>query len=147
MNPPTLLSGYRPSNARLVATEIVDGVDELGVLLMGTVEATGAHYALWHGSQLDIHNARKRAKHNSATTLQVAASVMAATVWAMRNPRRGMLEPEELPHQEIMDVVGPYIAPVVSAFTDWTPLQDRCALFEDDVDEKDPGQFKNILVA
>ena len=133
--------------AACLKPEIVDGVDELGVLLMGTAKATGEHYALWHGSQLDIHNARKRAKNNSATTLQVAASVMAATLWAMRNPRCGVLEPEELPHREILGIVGPYIAPVISAFTDWTPLQDRSFLFDDEVDWTDPWQFKNVLVA
>jgi homospermidine synthase len=131
----------------ILCDEIVDGRDELGVLLMGTAPATGEHFALWHGSQLDIHTARQRAPHNSATTLQVSSSVLAATLWAMRNPRRGIVEPEDLPHRDILGIVAPYIAPMVSTFTDWTPLQNRGLLFAEDVDEADPWQFKNILVA
>ena len=52
--------------------ELEDGVDELGVLLMGH-----ARGACWFGSQLTDAQARRLCPHNSATSLQVAAAVMA----------------------------------------------------------------------
>lgn len=131
---------------KILCDEIVAGKDELGVLLMGTNPATGEHYSYWYGSQLDIAQARKLAPHNSATTLQVSSSVLAATVWAMRNPRRGLLECEDLPHTDILSVILPYMAPVVGVFSDWTPLENRCSLFDEDIDRADPWQFKNIVV-
>lgn len=131
---------------KIMCDEIVSGKDELGVLLMGTVPATGEHYSYWFGSQLDIVQARKLAPHNSATTLQVSSSVLAATVWAMRNPRRGLLECEDLPHTDILNVILPYMAPVVGVYSDWTPLEHRCSLFDEDIDRADPWQFKNIIV-
>lgn len=134
------------TNKRILCDEIVAGTDELGALLMGTDPATGEHYAYWYGSQLDIHQARKLATHNTATTLQISSAVLAATIWAMRNPRVGLVEAEELPHDDILNVCKPYIAPVVGVFTNWTPLENRNTLFDEDVDAEDPWQFKNIVV-
>jgi len=130
---------------KLIGDEIVSGIDELGVLLMGT-KKDGEHFAYWYGSQLEIEQSRRIIESNSATSLQVTSAAMAATVYAMRNPRKGILEPEEVPHHEILNVMAPYIAPVVGVYTDWTPLQDRELLFKEDVDREDPWQFKNVLV-
>src|SRR5690606_25354852 len=66
---------------RLMMDEIVSGVDELGVLLMG--HAKGAY---WYGSRLDIHEARSLAPHNNATSLQVTAPAVAGLIWAIENP-------------------------------------------------------------
>jgi homospermidine synthase len=35
---------------------------------------------------------------------------------------------------------------MVGTYTDWTPLQDRGAIFPEDVDASDPWQFKNFRV-
>ncbi|WP_243404007.1 homospermidine synthase [Zavarzinia aquatilis] len=126
---------------RLMMDEIISGYDELGVLLAG--HAKGAY---WLGSHLDIHAARELAPHNSATTLQVTSAVLAGIVWAMENPSRGVVEPEEMDYQRCLDVAGVYWGPRVGVFTDWTPLQDRAVLFEEDLDAADPWQFKNIRV-
>ena len=45
---------------------------------------------------------------------------------------------------EILDVMAPYIAPVIGEFTDWTPLEGRETLFKEDIDREDPWQFKNM---
>ena len=68
---------------RIMNDEIIDGRDEL-VLLMGH-DLTG----WWTGSQLDIHETRELVPHQNATTLQVAASVLGAISWMIRNPRQG----------------------------------------------------------
>jgi len=54
-----------PEKKRILMDEIYDGIDELGALLMG--HAKGAY---WYGSQLSIHEARKLAPFNNATSLQ-----------------------------------------------------------------------------
>lgn len=126
---------------RLMMDEIISGYDELGVLLAG--HAKGAY---WVGSHLDIHTARELAPHNGATTLQVTSAVLAGVVWAMENPSRGVVEPEEMDYQRCLDIAGVYWGPRVGVFTDWTPLQDRGTLFPEDLDGDDPWQFKNIRV-
>lgn len=126
---------------RLMGAEIVDGIDELGVLLAG--HGKGAY---WYGSQLSIGEARSLAPHNSATSLQVTSAVLGAMVWALENPARGMVEPEEVDYRRVLDIAHPYLGPVVGAYTGWTPLDERGQLFPEDLDHGDPWQFKNIRV-
>lgn len=127
---------------RLVMDEIVSGIDELGVLLMG--HAKGAY---WYGSQLSIEEARRLAPHNSATTLQVAAGILGGMIWAMRHPDRGIVEPEEMDFAEVLAIAGPYLGETAGSYSDWTPLANRTALFSEDLDKEDPWQFKNFRVA
>ncbi len=127
---------------RLLMDEIDHGMDELGVLLAGSPKG-----AYWYGSQLTIAEARALAPHNNATSLQVTASVLGGVVWAMENPRCGVIEPEHLDFRRVLEVAGPYLGPVVGRYTDWTPLSGRGRLFAEDIDSSDPWQFKNIRVA
>jgi homospermidine synthase len=126
---------------RLMTDEITHGMDELGVLLMG--HAKGAY---WYGSRLTIAEARRVAPHNSATSLQVTAAVLAGAIWAIENPDRGVVESDEIDHQRALEICAPYLGDVVGVYSDWTPLQDRGHLFPEEVDESDPWQFKNFRV-
>lgn len=126
---------------RILKDDIVSGRDELGVLLMG--HARGAY---WYGSQLTIEQARELCPDNSATSLQVTAPVLAGAIWAMKHPARGVLEPDDLPFDEMLQLMDPYLGPVVGVYSDWTPLLGRGKLFEEDVDGEDPWQFKNFRV-
>ena len=126
---------------RLMMDEIIDGIDELGVLLMGH---KGRVY--WYGSRLSIDRTRRIAPHNNATSLQVTAAVLGGMVWAIEHPRAGVVEPEELDFARVLEVAGPYLGDVVGVWGDWTPLQDREHLFPEDLDRDDPWQFKNIRV-
>lgn len=110
---------------RIMNDEITGGMDELGVLLLGH-DLNG----WWTGSQLDIHEARKLVPHQSATTLQVAASILGAAFWMIRNPRRGFNVPDDLPHDQVLEVANPYLGPCPSIQTDWTPLKNRFDPFE-----------------
>ncbi len=112
-------------NLRIMNDEITDGMDELGVLVLGH-DLNG----WWTGSQLSIHEARRLVPHQNATTLQVAASVFSAIVWMIRNPRRGFNVPDDLPHREILEMAQPYLGVCPSVQTDWTPLQNRFDSFE-----------------
>ncbi|MFZ1428989.1 MAG: saccharopine dehydrogenase NADP-binding domain-containing protein [Geminicoccaceae bacterium] len=126
---------------RLMMEDIVSGIDELGVLLMGH-----ARGAFWYGSQLSIAQARELAPHNSATSLQVAAGVLGGMVCAIERPMAGIVEADELDWRRVLEVAKPYLGPVVGAYSEWTPLDNRAALFPEDIDPTDPWQFKNILV-
>lgn len=124
---------------RILLKDIVDGYDELGVLLMGNKKG-----AYWYGSYLTIQEARKLVDHNNATSLQVAAGVLAGMAWAINNPERGITEPEDMDHEYILNIANPYLGQVGGYYTDWTPLQDRDN--SNNTDQKDPWQFINIRI-
>ncbi|HEY1721836.1 MAG TPA: saccharopine dehydrogenase C-terminal domain-containing protein [Magnetospirillaceae bacterium] len=127
---------------RLMMKEIVSGgIDELGVLLMGHKKG-----AYWFGSRLSIDEARKLAPYNNATSLQVTVSVLSGMIWAIENPTRGLVEPEEIDFQRNLEIAMPYLGEVVGVYSDWTPLKDRALLFPEDIDTADPWQFKNFRV-
>jgi homospermidine synthase len=127
---------------RLMVEEIsAGGIDELGVLLMG--HAKGAY---WYGSQLSVDEARELVPYNNATSLQVTVAVLAGAVWAIENPRAGIVEPDEMDFARCMAMMRPYLGKVVGAYSDWTPLKDRGRLFPEDLDPADPWQFKNFRV-
>jgi homospermidine synthase len=128
----------QPSSRRL-GLDIADGMDELGVLLAGH-----ARNAYWFGSQLSIHEARRHLESANATTVQVVAGAMAAAVWAIRHPRRGLVEPDQIDHEECLEVAAPYLGKLKGAFTDWTPLQGRGELFVEKLDVDNPWQLQNI---
>jgi homospermidine synthase len=126
---------------RLMMDEIEHGIDELGVLLMG--HAKGAY---WYGSRLSVEEARRLVRFNNATSLQVTAAALAGMIWALENPERGIVEPDEVDHERILDICRPYLGKVVGEYSDWNPLYDRERLFPEDLDKGDPWQFKNFRV-
>ena len=121
--------------------EITEGIDELGVLLYGHKKN-----AYWYGSQLSIDETRRVAPYQSATGLQVTSAVLAGMVWALENPSEGIVEADEMDFRRCLEVQMPYLGPVIGAYTDWTPITDRPGLFPEDIDRRDPWQFKNVLV-
>jgi homospermidine synthase len=122
--------------------EIVSGIDELGVLLYGH-----ARNALWYGSRLSIDEARELAPYQNATGLQVSSAVLAGMVWAIENPLAGIVEADEMDHARCLAVQRPYLGPIEAHYTDWTPLSNRWPLFDEDIDETDPWQFRNVLAS
>jgi len=126
---------------RIMLNEITAGIDELGVLLAGHKKN-----AYWYGSQLSIEDARKLAPYNSATSLQVTSAALSGMVWAMENPNRGIVEPDDMEFKRPLEICMPYLGKVVGKYTDWTPLYQRGELFAEDLDTTDPWQFKNVRV-
>ena len=124
----------------LSVDEIVEGVDELGVLIYGH-----DRNALWYGSRLSNAQARGLAPFQNATGLQVTSAVLAGMVWALENPQAGIVETDEMDHVRCLEVQRPYLGPVEAHYTDWTPVTDRWAQFPEDIDESDPWQFRNVL--
>jgi len=132
----------RQSKSRILNNDIVSGIDELGALLMGH-----PLNSWWCGSQLSIEETRTIVKDQSATTLQVIAGVISAMLWAIKNPNGGYREPDELPYDEILEYANPYLGPVYSGASDWTPLKSRSPLYPNDAkDEENLWSFKNFYI-
>ena len=132
------------SNQRIMNEEIIDGADHLGVLLMGH-----PYKSWWTGSLLNIHDSRKLIPKQSATTVQVSSAVYAAVAWAMANPNRGYMVPDDMPWREVLNYAEKYWGGYHSAAADWDPLMHRNDLFKGwngrVYDESDPWQFSNFL--
>lgn len=105
-------------NHRILSDEITDGQEELGCLLMGHDFG-----AWWIGSILDIKTARKLVPGQNATTVQVAAGVLAAASYAISHPRCGLCLPDQIDHEEILKAAMPYLGTFVSKQANWSPLE------------------------
>ncbi len=132
---PTVYYAYRPTDAtlasmqwlddraatrvrgeRILRDEIVGGEDELGVLLL-----SGRHGGLWYGSHLSIERARSLVPYNTATSLQVASSLVAGMRWVLANPRCGVVESEAVDFRSVLADAAPWWAPLGGHVTDWQP--------------------------
>lgn len=129
---------------RIMSDEITSGADILGALLMGH-----AYNSWWTGSILSIEESRRLVPHQNATTMQVAISVVAAAMWMLENPNRGVLVPDDLPHEYVLKISKPYLGEFVSVPSDWTPLKHVSNCFGRHAQpnlDADPWQFKNFLI-
>jgi len=132
-----------PPKLRIMGSEITSGADILGALLMGH-----PYGSWWTGSDLSIEEARRLVPEQNATTLQVAAGMLAAVLWMMENPKKGINLPDDLPHDFVLDIAKPYLGNFISTPSDWTPLKNRTVYFKENpasVPNPDPWQFENFL--
>jgi len=121
--------------------EIHSGIDELGVLLYGHDKN-----AYWYGSQLSNSDTIQLAPYQNATGLQVTSAVLAGMVWAIENPKKGLVDTDEMDFQRCLEVQAPYIQPVKGFYTDWNPLMNTFNKNDNSFDLEDPWQFSNILL-
>ena len=132
-------------NQRIMNDDITQGSDILGALIMGH-----PYKSWWTGSDLSIEESRRLVPHQNATTMQVAISVVAATVWMVQNMEMGVVVPDDLPHEFVLGLAKPYLGTFISTPSDWTPLKHYKNPFpgynRPEFDVKDPWQFKNFLV-
>jgi homospermidine synthase len=132
-----------PNNQRIMNDEIVSGRDELGVLLMGH-----PYKAWWSGMLTSIEEARAVLAHQSATTIQVAASILGAVDWLLRSPREGVRVPDELPWRDVIAVATPYVGTTWSGPIDWDPVTTKADWFDQwsgrTLDHDDLWQFTNF---
>ena len=130
---------------RIMTDEIIGGADILGALIMGH-----PYQSWWTGSDLSIEESRRLVPHQNATTMQVAISVVAAVLWMLDNPGRGVCLPDDLPHEFVLKISKPYLGKFLSIPSDWTPLKHYANFFggynQPKMDLDDPWQFKNFLI-
>jgi homospermidine synthase len=134
-----------PERQRILNDEIISGRDELGVLVMGH-----PFKSWWTGMLTTIEEARAVAPHQSATTVQVAASILGAIDWMLNSPREGVRVPDELPWRRVLEVAGPYLGTLWSGSLDWDPVSTHADWFDrwsgHALDREDPWQFTNFLI-
>ena len=139
------MHNYVPQkNQRIMNDEIIKGNDELGCLLMGH-----DFNSWWIGSILSIEEARRLVPHQNATTLQVAISLVAAAIHAIKNPNLGVCLPDDIDHEEILKIAKPFLGNFVSTPSDWTPLSgpNMFLVYGKDMPSKeDVWQFSTFLV-
>ena len=128
----------------LTENEIVDGVDELGVLLYGHKPTTRTGMARSSPSKRPA----ELAPYQNATGMQVTSAVLAGMVWALENPKRGVVEADEMDYKrDALKFSRPYSGPDRRRLYG---LERRSpagqGLFPEDVDLSDPWQFRNVLV-
>jgi homospermidine synthase len=119
--------------------QITEGKDELGVLLFSK------DLTWWRGSLLDIKEARMLMPEQSATSVQVGISVLAAVDYMIRHPEEGVMHPEGMNHREVMWLIESYLGPVKSMKVDWSPLDS--AIPYKSLNEKNPFCFENFVVS
>ena len=82
--------------------------------------------------------------------MQVAISVVAACMWMIENPQRGLCVPDDLPHDYVLGISKPYLGKFISTPSDWTPLKhtpmSSRAITSRNSIRPDPWQFKNFLI-
>jgi len=134
---PTVHYAYRPSDVavtsleevkmrhykmhkkmRVLSDEIISGQDILGCLIMGH-----DFKSWWIGSLLDVEEARELVPHQNATVVQVAVSLAAAVQWMIKNPKKGVCVPDDLPYDEILEQCWPWLGPCISKPVNWSPLE------------------------
>ncbi|RUI00791.1 homospermidine synthase [Pseudomonas aeruginosa] len=115
-----------PGRKRILRPDdVFSGADYLGVLVMGDMRRT-----YWYGSVLTIDQAKSLAPLNTATTLQVAAGVLSGFMWALNNPRLGIVEPEEMDFEQVLSYALPYLGEMKGVYSSWSPLENNSGLFE-----------------
>jgi len=103
-----------PEIKTLMGPTIKSGYDELGVLFVTSV---GSY---WYGSTLNHQDAISLIDHNSATTLQVTATIIGGLKWMLENSRKGVVEAEDTDSDFILNQALPYLGDVRGVSTDWT---------------------------
>ncbi|CAF2752515.1 unnamed protein product [Rotaria sp. Silwood2] len=106
---------------RLLNDDIIDGAEEVGVLLLGSPYVR----AWWTGSVLNIHEARRLAPGKNATTLQVAIGAVAAVNYCINHPNEGYCLPDDIDAHEILDICMPYLGNWISKAVEWPPINDK----------------------
>jgi homospermidine synthase len=126
-------------NEEILNTTITNGKDELGVLLFSK------ELTWWRGSLLDIEEARMLIPNQSATSIQVGISVLAAIYYMILHPNEGVIHPEAMHHLDILWLIEAYLGPIKSIPVKWSPLDS--SVVYNKMDKKNPFRFENFVVS
>ena len=55
----------------------------------------------------------------------LAAGVLGGIVWALRNPTSGVVEPDDIDYEMVLEIATPYLGEMAGVYSNWTPLLDR----------------------
>jgi homospermidine synthase len=110
---------------KAVMQDPVTGQDELGALL---IHDAGAY---WYGSTLAVEQARSLAPYNNATSMQVVATIVASIKWMLRHPHEGVIEPEDVDHDVVLDESLAYLGHVGGVESGWRPADVEAPQLQD----------------
>jgi len=81
--------------------------------------------------------------------VQVAIGVISGLMWMIENPKAGVLEPDEIPHDFILKIAKPFLGKFLSIPSDWTPFKNYQVFFRENpklyLDKKNTWCFRNFL--
>ncbi len=120
---PTVYFSYRPSE---VAFRALSKVKEKGyqkpksfIKLSSTLKKGGEYVGViiksnkcgtyYYGSGIDIIDLRKTYPNETPTIIQVTASAVSAFKWMIKNPKEGLVLPEDLPEDFILNEAKKYL--------------------------------------
>jgi homospermidine synthase len=93
----------------LRSDEIVEGYDSVGCLFYFNNPKNKKNQYFWYGSVVNNEFAKSISPEINSTTIQVAISILAALAWMIKNPDLGILEPEDLDTDFILDFCKPFL--------------------------------------
>ena len=131
-------NSYRmlPKQAPLRATDILSGEDAVGSLLTFKCDPVQKLVfnnitpprAFWSGTILSIEQTREMGFiHSGPTPVQVGASLLSTIQHIHKHPRQGIVFPEHLPYDKILNDSRPYLGTI---FTDFLPFPIADAQFQ-----------------
>jgi homospermidine synthase len=107
-------NGFKqPEKLRLPKKELIKGEDELGCFMIS--KDLGSW---WIGTIQSVADAGKLCPNQSPTTLVVTAGVMSAVMYAFNHPEIGVIHPEDMDEDEVMNNILPYLYPFVSFYVE-----------------------------
>lgn len=98
-----------PKKFHIMKDEIIDGADTLGCLLLRDKQPSW-----WTGSAMTIQESNQITPGHNATITQTASGVLAAFIFIINNPNKGVLLPEQLPHSDIINSARAYLGKFIS---------------------------------
>lgn len=110
--------------------KVITGVIQEGKETMGSLLLSNTYNGWWTGSILSAQETNELVPHQNATVLQVAAGVLAALEYILCHPHQGILFPEDLNHQKILQTAQPYLGTMTSKPVSWKPSDNGELLFK-----------------
>ena len=93
--------------------DIARGYDSVGCLLFFEKDNKIRHW--WSGSILTVAEVRKKKfKHSGPTVVQVAINFLQSLLWITKHKKEGLIEPEDLPFEMMLNKCRKYLGQVVS---------------------------------
>lgn len=117
----------------LRADEIKGGYDSVGVLVFFRQQQKGKEKAFkkyWVGSIVDNEMAKAISPEINCTCMQVGISVLACVEWMLRNPHRGIMEPDEVDTDFIIEFCRDWLGEFYIA-----DVSEKCAIESDQLAE------------
>ena len=102
---------------RIISSEITDGYNQMGCLLMGHEFG-----AWWTGSTLTMDQTNSLVPGQNACTMQVAAGLFAGFEFICKNPNAGVCFPFDLNYEELLASAKPFLGTLLSEPVNWSPL-------------------------